>query len=329
MTVCLENIADRLASSDDAHTGRVDVLTDALTSMRTGRPAAVRTEAHAPWGLRFGPVAGAGFHIVLQGSCVVIEPGADPIALGPGDLVFLRTGRGHVLADQPGSPVVDFEAEATDDSSVIGRVELPGTGARCVLLCGAYKLDVERPHPLLRDLPELLHLPARPGEHGALRAAVDLLGAEVEHPGPGRDGIVPSLIDALLMYLLRAWFAGQQAAHARGWAAALCDPPIDAALRGIHDDPARPWSVASLGQHVGMSRAAFARRFTDLVGEPPLTYLTRWRMTTAARLLRESGLPVDAVARQAGYLSEFSFARAFKREFGIAPGGYRRAERRP
>jgi AraC-like DNA-binding protein len=306
----------------------VDVLTDALASMQTGRPTAVRTEAHAPWGLRFDPVPGAGFHMVLQGSCVVIAPGEDPIALGPGDLVFLRSGREHVLADQPGSPIVGFESEATYDGSVIGRVNMPGTGARCVLLCGAYILDVERPHPLLRDLPELVHLPARPGEHGALRAVVDLLSAEVEHPGPGCDGIVPSLIDALLLYLLRAWLAGQRGGgHARGWAAALSDPSISAALRGIHDDPACPWSVASLGQHAGMSRAVFARRFTDLVGEPPLAYLTRWRMTTASKLLRESDLPVDAVARQAGYMSGFSFARAFKREFGVAPGGYRRARR--
>lgn len=302
-------------------------MTDALASMRTGRPVAVRTEAHAPWGLRFGPVAGAGFHMVLQGSCVVIAPGGDPVALSPGDLVFLHSGREHVLADQPGSPIVAFEAEATHERSVIGRVDVPGTGPRCVLLCGAYKLDLERPHPLLRDMPELVHLPARPGEHGALRAAVDLLSAEVEHAGPGRDAIVPSLIDALLVYLLRAWLADQQGVHVRGWAAALSDPSIGAALHGIHDDPARPWSVASLGQCAGMSRAVFARRFTDLVGEPPLAYLTRWRMTTAGKLLRESDLPVDAVARRSGYMSEFSFARAFKREFGVAPGGYRRTRR--
>lgn len=295
--------------------------------MRTGRPAAVRTEAYAPWGLRFGPVAGAGFHMVLQGSCVVIAPGGDPVALSPGDLVFLHSGREHVLADQPGSPIVAFEAEATHERSVIGRVDVPGPGPRCVLLCGAYKLDLERPHPLLRDMPELVHLPARPGEHGALRAAVDLLSAEVEHAGPGRDAIVPSLIDALLVYLLRAWLADQQGVHVRGWAAALSDPSIGAALHGIHDDPAHPWSVASLGQCAGMSRAVFARRFTDLVGEPPLAYLTRWRMTTAGKLLRESDLPVDAVARRSGYMSEFSFARAFKREFGVAPGGYRRTRR--
>jgi AraC-like DNA-binding protein len=295
--------------------------------MRTGHPAAVRTEAHAPWGLRFGQLPGAGFHMVLQGTCVVIAPGADPITLGPGDLVFLHSGREHVLADQPGSSIVDFESDAMNGGSVIGRVDVPGTGARCVLLCGAYQLDVERPHPLLREMPELVHLPARPGEHGALRAAVELLSAEVEHPGPGRDAIVPSLIDALLVYLLRAWLAGQQGVHARGWAAALSDPSIGTAMHGIHEDPAHPWSVASLGRYAGMSRAVFARRFNDLVGEPPLSYLTRWRMTTAGKLLRESDLPVDAVARQAGYMSEFSFARAFKREFGIAPGGYRRARR--
>lgn len=305
----------------------MDVLTEVLASMQTGRPTAARTEARAPWGLRFGAVPGAGFHIVLQGSCVAIDPDGHPIRLGPGDLVFLRSGRPHVLADHPDSPVVAFEPQVTADGSVIGRVTIPGTGALCVMLCGAYLMDVERPHPLLRELPEFLHLPARPGEYGALRAAVELLGAEVERPGPGRDGIVPSLIDALLLYLLRAWLAGRRDEQMPGWATALNDPSISAALRGIHDEPARPWTVASLAEHASMSRAVFARRFAEMVGEPPLAYLTRWRMTTAGKLLRTSDLPVEAVARQSGYLSEFSFARAFKREFGIAPGGYRRARR--
>jgi AraC-like DNA-binding protein len=110
---------------------------------------------------------------------------------------------------------------------------------------------------------------------------------------------------------------------------ALTDPAIAAALTAIHDAPDRPWTVAELGARAGLSRAAFANRFTALVGQPPLTYLTWWRMTIAARLLRRSGTPLRVVARRAGYSSDVAFAAAFKREYGITPGRYRTMNARP
>jgi AraC-like DNA-binding protein len=300
----------------------MDVLTDALASMRTGAPSSVLTDARAPWGLRFGRAAGAGFHIVLQGTCWLGPPRGEPIALGPGDVVFLRTGREHVLTDDLASPVESFDPARADPASPVGRIVVDGPGARTVLLCGAYRLDVDRPHPLLRDLPELVHLPAGSGGHTPLPGAIDLLRAELDQPGPGADGIVPALVDALLLYILRTWFERQDAGP-RGWAAALRDPAIVSALRAIHEQPTRQWTVKTLGQHAGLSRAAFAKRFTTLVGEPPLTYLTRWRLTRAARLLAESDLPIGAVARQVGYTSEFTFAKAFKRTYGVAPSRFR------
>jgi AraC-like DNA-binding protein len=196
-------------------------------------------------------------------------------------------------------------------------------------LCGAYQLDPARAHPLLRDLPEVLHLPARLGHHAELRAAVDLLGAELQRPRLGADALIAALLDLLLLYLLRSWFDEQPASGtATGWAAALRDPAIGAAIHAIHRDPARPWTVESLGAHVGLSRAAFARRFTTLVGQPPLAYLTWWRMTSAARLLVDSDAPLAAVAARVGYTSEFAFATAFKRHVGTPPGTYRRASPR-
>lgn len=177
----------------------------------------------------------------------------------------------------------------------------------------------------MAQLPEIVHLPARLGHRPDLRAAVDLLGSELEGPRPGAEAIVPALLDVLLLYILRAWF-DEQADHgpATGWAMALRDPAITAALHAIHHDPAEPWTVERLGKHAGVSRAAFARRFTTLVGQPPLSYLTWWRMTMAARRLRESDAPLGTVSKEVGYTSEFAFAAAFKREYGIAPGTYRR-----
>jgi AraC-like DNA-binding protein len=171
----------------------------------------------------------------------------------------------------------------------------------------------------------VIHLPARVGHRPELRAAVDLLGGELDHPRLGSDTTVPTLLDLLLLYILRAWFDEQPDEGApTGWAAALADPAVSAALHAIHRDPAHPWTVESLGHQVRLSRAAFSRRFTALVGQPPLTYLTWWRMTTAARLLLEPGASLGEVATRIGYTSEFAFANAFKREYGLAPGRYRR-----
>ncbi|MFI9273262.1 cupin domain-containing protein [Kitasatospora sp. NPDC052896] len=307
----------------------MDILTEVLASMRTGCPVSVRTEGRAPWGLRLPAVAGAGFHVVLYGTCwlLPLENTAHtrrPIALSPGDVIFLRDGRGHLLADDPTTHATVPQPARFAPGSPIGHLTLGGDGARTSLLCGAYHLDQGRPHPLLGQLPEVVHLETRHGRHPELTAAVQLLGAELEAPRIGSDGIVPALIDALLLYVLRAWLQDQPATAVAGWAAALRDPLVAPALAAIHQDPAAPWSVESLADRAGTSRATFARRFTTLVGEPPLAYLTRWRMTTAARLLREADLSLSAIATQTGYGSEFAFAKAFKRAHGLPPGGYRR-----
>ena len=255
----------------------MDILSDALDALRTGRPAVVRTEARAPWAVRFRPIAGAGFHVVAEGDCLLLppesgageptEPG-EPLALGTGDIVFLRRGSGHTLCDTASTAPIDFVPDKPRDTSPIGRFTVPGDGAAAVLVCGAYQLDVERRHPALGDLPDVIHLPAGPGRHPALRSAVDQLCVEIQAPQPGSDTVVATLVDLLLLYILRSWYAGQPKEEARGWAAALDDPVVAPALQAIHDDPGHPWTVESLGMRAGLSRAAFARRF----GMPPGAY---------------------------------------------------------
>jgi AraC-like DNA-binding protein len=298
----------------------MDVLSDVIAALRAGRPHSNLTRRRAPWASWFEPFPGAGFHVVLQGSCWLLPAGADPVRLGVGDVVFLRPGAAeHGVADSPvpsarpaREPLTNPESGETDEN------------AEVVLLCGAYRMDQSMPHPLLTELPEFIHLPARVGRHPRLRAATDLLGSELEQPSHGTDVIVPALLDTLLLYILRAWYDEQAHRAPSGWAAALADPSISVSLRNIHDDPAHPWTVEELAGRAGLSRAAFAKRFAQLVGRSPLAYLTWWRMTTAARALRDTDAPLAAVATRAGYTSEFAFAKAFKREFGIAPGGYRR-----
>nr|CEL12673.1 Transcriptional regulator, AraC family [Kibdelosporangium sp. MJ126-NF4] len=202
---------------------------------------------------------------------------------------------------------------------------LPGSGARSTVVCGAYRLQRHRPHPLLRELPDVVHLSALPGRHPSLRAMIQLLGEELETQPPGAAVVTPLLVDALLVYMLRAWL--HDAVDAHGWSAALADPVTARALAAIHTDPARAWTVEQLGAKAGLSRAAFARRFTALVGEPTLAYLTRWRMTTATQLLRDTDKPLARVAAAIGYGSAFAFAKAFRREYATTPGDYRNATR--
>ncbi|CCK27320.1 AraC family transcriptional regulator [Streptomyces davaonensis JCM 4913] len=304
----------------------MDVLSDAVAAMRTGRPHSSRRDKYGPWGMRFEASSGAGFHVLLRGSAWLLPARGAPVELAPGDVVFLASGCGHGLAS--GLDVPLEEVRKKEDGT---WPELPpdpvGSGPpTTVMLCGAYLLDRSRAHPLLTELPEVVHLPARVGTHRSLRAAVELLGAELTEPQPGSDTIVTSLLDTLLLYILRAWWLGEShgSGHPTGWAAALADPAVAAALRAIHGDPSRPWTVEELGARGGLSRAAFARRFAALVGAPPLAYLTWWRMTTAGRLLRTDDTPLRVIAQRAGYTSEFAFAKAFKREFGMAPGQYRR-----
>jgi AraC-like DNA-binding protein len=271
--------------------------------------------------MRFPPVDGASFHVLLQGSCWLLPPEGEAIPLSVGDVLLVPRGSSYSVADAPAAPTTfDVRAEDLRAIAPLGRYENGGSGPVTDLLCGAYLFDRSRPHPLLRDLPDLVHLPSRLGRHPDLRAAVDLLGAEITTPRPGADALVPALLDTLLLYILRAWLDDHDGT---GWPSALRDPSVAAALQAIHADPSRAWTVEELGRRGGLSRSAFSRRFTALVGQPPLTYLTWWRMTLAARLLREQDLPLATIAKQVGYTSEYAFATAFKREYGTAPGRYR------
>ncbi|CAL9584308.1 IS5 family transposase IS4811 [Nocardiopsis dassonvillei] len=325
----------------------MDVLSDVISTVRTGRPNASRVEWHSPWGMRFPAVSGVGFQVVLQGSCVLTLEGEEPLHLGVGDIAFLPNGQGHVLSEEAASPVQDLcdvlpralrDAEASGGPVTELVCGPRGSGPRfgaaavgksghggpsCVTLGGSYSTCTARPHPMLAELPRLVHLPARVGARTELGAAVELLGAELDRTRPGTDAIVPSLLEMLLVYILRTYIEENRHAASRGWLGVMRDPAVYAAVQAVHNDPAHPWTVAELGERAGLSRAAFARRFTAMAGMPPLGYVTWWRLTAAGRMLQEDDAPISAVAARVGYSSQFAFANAFKREFGLSPGRYR------
>ncbi|MEV4754767.1 AraC family transcriptional regulator [Micromonospora sp. NPDC049559] len=307
----------------------MDVLSQALTAARTGHPVSYRVDCRPPWGRAFPSVPGVGFHVVLEGSVWLIARTGRPVPLGVGDVVVFPHGHGHAMADRPDTPLLPMsyvpEAVPDDDrrTTAVGPDGSGAGGAGAAMLCGMYRLTRERAHPLLAGLPEMIHLPARLGRHNHLRSTIDLLADELRRPGPGSHVATTALIDLLLVHLLRGWYESTSTA---GWAAALTDPAVSAALRAIHAEPARPWKVEGLAALSGVSRASFARRFKDLTSQGPLSYVTWWRLTLAANLLRGTDAPIATVARQVGYTSEFAFANAFKREYGTAPGRYRRPE---
>ncbi|MEU8525851.1 MULTISPECIES: AraC family transcriptional regulator [Streptomyces] len=313
----------------------MDVVSDAITAVRVGRPESTRVRVAGTWCTRLAAYDGAGFHVVLEGSCLLLPDDGPPVALGPGDAALLPHGTGHVLAHGPvdagaverafpferwnGEPgQAQDGAEGGSDGAVDGAVEM---------LCGKYRLDRTHGHPLMTELPDVLHVPHRVGRNPELRAAIDLLGQEVGADRPGSGIALPGLIDLLLVYLVRAWLDGEaDESHAGGrWPAALRDPAVASALRAMHEHPARPWTNERLAAGAGVSRATLTRRFTALLGRPPMAYLTWWRLTRAATLLRDTEDSLNSVARQVGYSSPYALSHAFTRLFGTTPGRYRRA----
>jgi AraC-like DNA-binding protein len=287
----------------------VDLLSDAIAAVRIGQPTSNRLRAGASWCYRFAPYEGAGFHVLLRGSGWLIPDAGEPVALGAGDVVLVPHGSAHTLSSRPDAAgAVPFETAVPEPD---GRTEF---------LCGKYRLSPARRHPVLASLPEVVHIPARIGGPSELRSAIDLLGAEVSARRPGSATVLTGLLDLLLVYLIRAWLTGNPQA---GWPQALRDPSIAAALEALHANPEAPWRIDELAARVGLSRATLARRFTALTGRPPMAYLTWWRLTMAARLLRETDLPLPSIASKVGYASPFALSHAFKRQFGVAPGGYR------
>jgi AraC-like DNA-binding protein len=304
----------------------MDVLSDIVASMRVGLPSSARVDLPAPWGLRFPASPGAGFHVILRGAAWLLAPGSQPVPLAPGDVLFLPHGGKHVVASDANAPLADV-FQSSSGEWVVNEEFRATDGPVTSMLCGTYLLDRSHAHPLLTGLPDVVHLPARVGDRAAVHDTVALLGRELEEGGPGVDALVPVLLDALLIYILRAWLEEQGGPTVAGWAAALSDPVVAVALAAIHEDPTRAWTVQTLADRARISRAALARKFTGVVGRTPLGYLTWWRMVIACRLLTSGDAPLRTIAQSSGYTSEYAFAKAFKREMGVPPGNYRSGAR--
>ena len=305
----------------------MDVLGEILDVTGLRGRVFCRTEASAPWGLSLSPSSRVALHVVTRGACWLQLDGADsPCQLVQGDVVLIPGGRGHQLVDQPSSPTLPLtEWRKRKDERHRLISEHHGGGAVTHLICGAYEFASGEEHPLLGLLPPVIQArSSHLGAHAGLSRALTSLAVEFEQPGVGSSTIVSRLLDVIFIEILRSWLTELPEGDA-GWLGALRDPAIARALERIHDQPAQDWSVAGLAREVGMSRAVFARRFSELVGLPPAGYLTRVRMDLAARLLRDSDHSLAEIAARVGYGSEHAFNRAFKKDRGMPPGAYRDA----
>ncbi|MDX6584675.1 MAG: hypothetical protein QOI10_3859 [Solirubrobacterales bacterium] len=266
---------------------------------------------------------------MVRGSAWIAHDDGEPVALCAGDVAVLRGPDHYTVADAPATrpQVVIGPGQVCTDLAGNSVAEQMSLGVRTwgnsadgatVLLTGTYQAAGEISRRLLDALPRLIVL-----AHGDWDCPViPLLADEIGKDAPGQEVVLDRLLDLLIVAVLRAWF-DRPGSAAPAWYTAHADPIVGRALRLLHNNPEHPWTVSSLAAAAGISRAALAKRFTESVGEPPIAFLTTWRLALAADLLCEPETTVGRVARQVGYGSPFTFSTAFKRQYGMSPQDHR------
>jgi AraC-like DNA-binding protein len=300
----------------------MDVLADVLRVSALGNAILNRSELVAPFGLEVGKEVRAAVHIVQRGLCWLRIGKRKPIRLASGDIVLIPRGTVHALLDDPRTPVEPFASALRSQAKRL-RSRAAQVENNTVLVCAEIKFDEAEPHPLMTVLPDLIHVSAvlAENDHG-LATLSRILVREALGERMGAELVVPRLVDALLVFIVRNWIE-QQPIESAGWLGALRDDQIGRALALIHEAPEHKWTVDELASNVAMSRATFARRFSALVGESPHAYVTRWRMNLAARLLRTTSDSAERIAASVGYDSPTAFGAAFRKHLSVSPGIYR------
>ncbi len=316
----------------------VDPLADVLASVRLTGSVFFRVECAAPWVAEAPPASAiAGqvmpgvdhvieFHALTRGRCVGGLVGEPPVALEAGDVICFPHGDPHVLASAPGLRAIpDLSAYARPAHGALPfRVKYGAGPAEVELVCGFLGCDARPFNPLLAALPRVLRASDRDGpRRGWLSRFVDVAEAESRSPGLGGESVLSRVSELLFVELVRRHVEGL-APNRSGWLAGLCDPHVGRALAALHASPSESWTVELLARAAGLARSSLAERFAELIGEPPMQYLARWRMQVAAGLLATTHDGVAGIAARVGYASEAAFNRAFKKIVGVPPAKWRR-----
>jgi AraC-like DNA-binding protein len=308
----------------------MDGLGHLLSGPRAREAFLLRMVMEPPWSVRIEDDPALTLMSVARGSLWVTGELGEPLELRAGDVMVVQGGPVYTVGDHPATPHQVTVRKGNQCYDPDGRLvaQSMSLGVRTwgnhhhgstVLLIGTWEAEAEAGRRLLGSLPTVLV--RRRDEWNA--TLVDLLGAEIEREEPGQEVVLDRLLDLVLVTAVRSWLTEQAAAPGR----AANDPVVDHALRLMHHSPAHGWTIASLAREAGVSRAALARRFSDAVGEPPMTYLTGWRLALAADLLAATDHGIEQVAREVGYGSPFALSAAFKRVRGVSPQQHRRAAR--
>jgi AraC-like DNA-binding protein len=323
-----------------------DTLSDLLRAVRFRGALFYYVEGASPW-VAEAPAAceilpailpGAEhmieFHGLVEGACWAGIVGDAPIRLEAGDVILFPQGDPHVLSSAPGmrAPVDDnlyLSARPPQLPYALSVGGGPGAcaGESATIVCGFLGLDARPFNPLLAALPRVLRVPGRTLGPDSwvttlLRSVVD----ESNQRRPGGEAVLERMSEMLFVEALRR-HVDALPAEQTGWLAGLRDPAVGRALALLHERPGAPWTLEKLGEEAGLSRSSLHERFVHFIGQPPMQYLTRWRMQVAAGLLRDTGAKLVEIALQVGYESEAAFSRAFKREVGVAPGAWRQRKR--
>jgi len=307
----------------------MDALVGLLDGPRARGAFLLRSIMDPPWSVRIEDEAPLSLVAVVRGEAWFVPDSGDACRLGPGDVAVMRGPDPYVFADDPATApqIVIHPGQHCTTPGGGDMTQAMDLGVRTwgnspdgatTMLIGTYQMGGEISQRLVGALPPMLALRDEAWDS----PLIPLLADEIVRDEPGQEVVLDRLLDLLLIAVLRAWFSRPEA-EAPAWYRAHGDPVVGRALRMLHNNPAHPWTVAALAAESGVSRAALARRFTELVGEPPMTFLTGWRLALAADLLREPGATVGAVARQVGYGSPFALTTAFKRVRGMSPKEHR------
>lgn len=316
----------------------MDALSEALNSVRMTGAIFFYAECSAPWGFaapRMGKVAHflspgterlVGYHLVMEGRATVRFDGMPAFTVNAGDIVIVPHGDPHTVSN--GSPATFVDSGQSVEKYLAGTLNsmrLGNGGEVTRFACGFFGCDRHADRLFLAGLPPVIQLHIRGDESGLwLENSVRYLVAEAGAGRPGRTVLLSKMAEALFVATLRRYME-QLPPEQTGWLAGARDPVVGGALALLHREPCRAWSVADIAEAIGASRSVVAERFSRFLGESPLSYLARWRLQLAAKLLGTTRQTIVQVASEVGYESEAAFNRAFKREFGLPPARYRRS----
>lgn len=278
------------------------------------------------------------YHLMVKGNGWAATQGESPVRLATGDIVMFPRGDAHVLSSAPGMRAREGNAEwiyATrhdpkpievgyEDGVLSPQISVPVEAARNIVVCGFVGCDLKPFNPIFGALPRLLHLPCD-DVAGWVRGVLHQAVAESRERRPGSSAVLERASEMVFVDAARRYLESLPE-DAGGWLGGLRDRHVGRALSAIHDQAARAWTLEDLGREAGLSRSALHERFVRFVGQPPMQYLASWRMQLAANLLRTSHANVASIALDVGYDSEAAFTRAFKRNTGWTPSGWRREQ---